>query len=68
MPSVPTTAVSIAFYRLLHPERSVTGSNRVILVGKRSPKQGHDTVAHNVIDRALEPVNGLHHLADDGIE
>src|SRR6266511_919554 len=34
----------------------------------RGPKQGHDAVAHHLIDRPLVAVHGLHHAFEDGIE
>jgi len=40
----------------------------VILVGQRRPEEGHDPVAHHLIDGALVVVNGLHHVSKNGIE
>src|SRR5205807_4757234 len=40
----------------------------MILVGKRRPEEGHDPVTHDLVHRALVPVNGLHHAFEDGIK
>jgi hypothetical protein len=40
----------------------------VILVGDRRPEQRHDPVAHDLIDRALVAVDGLHHPFEHGVE
>src|SRR5688572_2645898 len=40
----------------------------MILMGKRSAKERHDSIAHNLIDGSLKEVHGLHHVIDDWIE
>src|SRR5215468_611824 len=37
-------------------------------MGDGGAEERHDSVAHDLVDRALVEVNGLHHLLDDGIE
>jgi hypothetical protein len=64
----PPRLLGIALGRLLHPKRRVAGPHRVVLVGHGSAEQRHDPVAHHLVDRALEAVNRLHHVFEDGIE
>ncbi len=52
----------------LHVEGGVTGPDGVILVGHRRAEEGHDPVAHDLVDRALVAVDGLHHPLEDGVE
>ena len=40
----------------------------MILVRNRRPKQCHNPVAHDLVDRALVPVHGLHHAFEHRIE
>jgi hypothetical protein len=40
----------------------------MVLVGERSTKQSHDSITHDMVDGALEAVNGLHHMIENGIE
>ena len=54
--------------RLLHPQRRVARPHRVILVGERRAEERHDPVAHDLVDRALVAVDGLHHALEHGIE
>jgi hypothetical protein len=61
-------AFRVALHRLLHPKRRVARSNSVILVRNRCAEQRHDPVAHHLIDRALVPMDRLHHPLKDGIE
>jgi hypothetical protein len=60
--------LGVALYALLHPERRVAGADGVVLVGERRPKEGHDAVAHHLVDGALVAVDGLHHPFDHGVE
>src|SRR5262245_13090514 len=61
-------AVRVARHRRLHPKRRVACSKRVILVRNRCAEQRHDPVAHHPVHGALVPVDGLHHVLDDGVE
>ena len=40
----------------------------MVLVGKRRPKQSHDSIAQDMVDGSLEAVNRLHHVVENGIE
>jgi hypothetical protein len=40
----------------------------MILVSQRCPKQCHDPVAHDLVDRPLVTVHGFHHVFKDRIE
>jgi hypothetical protein len=52
----------------LYVQRGVTRPHGVILVRERSPKEGHDPVAHHLVDRALVPMDRLHHPLEDGVQ
>src|SRR2546429_557577 len=45
-PPCPPHSVSIALHRLLHSERCIARTNRMIFVSQWSAKQRHDAVAH----------------------
>jgi len=40
----------------------------VILVGERRAEEGHDAVAHDLVDGPFVAVDGLHHPLEHGIE
>jgi hypothetical protein len=40
----------------------------MIFMGERRPKQGHDAIAHDLIDRPLIAVHGLHHPLQHRVE
>jgi hypothetical protein len=40
----------------------------MVLVRERRAEERHDAVAHDLVDGALVPVNGLHHAFEDRIE
>ena len=61
-------AVGVLLHRLLHPQRRVARAHGVVLVGQRRAEQRHDAVAHHLVDGALVPVHGLHHVLEDGIQ
>ena len=54
--------------RLLHPQRRVARPHRVVLVGERRAEERHDAVAHDLVDRALVAVDGLHHPLEHRVE
>jgi len=60
--------LGVALDRLLHPERGVARAHRVVLVRDRSTEQGHDAVAHDLVDRSLVAMDGLHHPFEHGVE
>src|SRR5256885_902734 len=49
----------------LEVKRRVAGALGVVLVRDRGAEEGHDAVAGELVDRALEPMNAL---AEDGKE
>src|SRR5262245_17967966 len=53
---------------LLHPERRVASSHRMILMRERCAKERHDSVAHQLIDRALIAVDCLDHAVNHRLE
>jgi hypothetical protein len=60
--------VRVHFHALLHPERRVAGPHGVIFVGEGRAEEGHDPVAHDLVDGALVAVDGLHHPFEHGVE
>jgi hypothetical protein len=58
----------IPFHRLLHPEGRVAGTHGMILMSQRSPEERHDPVSHDLVDRALVAMDGLHHVLEDGVQ
>src|SRR5215831_6041103 len=64
----PKRFARVSLHRLLHPQRGVTSTDRVILMGERGPEQRHDPVAHDLIHRPLVVVNRLHHALQHRIE
>jgi hypothetical protein len=54
--------------RLLHPQRRVAGPHGMVLVGERRAEERHDPVAHDLVDRALVSVNGLHHVLKNRVQ
>ena len=61
-------ALGIAAHGLVHPQRGVAGPHGVILMGQRRTEQGHDPVAHHLVDGALVVMHGFHHAFEHGIE
>ena len=53
--------ISPSIDAILHSQCRIAGAHRVILKSNRSAEQSHDAIAHELIDRALIAVNGLHH-------
>ncbi len=58
----------VPLHGLVHPQRRVTRSHRVVLVGERRAEERHDAVAHHLVDGALVVMDGVHHQREDGIE
>jgi len=54
--------------RLLHPERGMAGAHRVILVTHGGAEEGHDAVAHDLVDGALVAMHRFHHPLEHRIE
>ena len=49
-------------------QHCVARPHGVVLMGQRCPEEGHDPVAHHLIDRALVAVDGLHHVFEHRID
>jgi hypothetical protein len=60
--------LGVLLYGVLHAQRRVAGSDRVILVGEGGAEEGHDPVAHDLVDRPLVAVDRFHHPFEDRIE
>src|SRR5262249_3148732 len=54
--------------RALDPYRGVALRHRRVLAGNGSAEKRHDPVAHDLIDRPLISVNGLHHPLEHRVE
>ena len=52
----------------LHVERGIARPHGVVLVGERRAEERHDPVAHDLVDRALVAVDGLHHPLEHRVE
>ena len=60
-PVTPADLLRIATNGRLHVERRIARPHRVVLMGEGRPEEGHDPIAHDLIDGALVAMNGLHH-------
>ena len=60
--------VGVLLHRLLHPQGRVARAHGVVLMGQGRAEQRHDAVAHHLVDGALVPVHGLHHVIEHRIE
>jgi hypothetical protein len=60
--------LGIAADAILHRQGGVAGADGVVLVGQRRPEQGHDAVAHHLVDGTFVLVDGRHHTVEHGIE
>src|SRR5262245_29115374 len=58
----------ILFHRLLHSERSVTGSYSVVFMRQRRTEQGHDPVTHHLVYGSFVAMHGFHHLFENRIK
>jgi hypothetical protein len=52
-PMAPEHALRVALHRLLHAEGGVAGAHATILVGERGAEQGHDPVAHHLVNTTV---------------
>ena len=52
----------------LHGQRRIAGPHRMVLMRQGRPKQRHDAIAHDLVDRAFVAVHGGHHAFQHGIE
>jgi len=60
--------LGVAGDAVLHPQGGIAGPRRVVLVRQRRAEEGHDPIAHHLIDRPLVAVDGLHHPFEHRIE
>ena len=60
--------LGVAAHCRLHVVGRVAGSDGMVLVSHRRPKERHDPVAHDLVDGTLVPVNGVHHAFEHRIE
>jgi hypothetical protein len=60
--------LGVLLHALLHPERRIARPHGVVLVRDGRTEEGHDAVAHDLVDGALVAMHGLHHQLEDGIE
>jgi hypothetical protein len=67
-PMLTTEFFSIAMDGFLHNQGGIASPDRVILMGKRSPKQGHDSITQNLVHGSLVSVNRLHHRVQDRVQ
>src|SRR5262245_32188296 len=64
----PSYSLSVAFHRLLHPERRIASTYRMVLVRQGCSEQRHDPIAHHLVDCSFVTVDGLHHMFKDWVE
>ena len=57
----PLNLLGIVVHRILHLQGRITRPRCVVFVRQRRAEEGHDPVAHDIVHRALVPVNGFDH-------
>jgi hypothetical protein len=57
----------VAPHGVLDAEGRVAGPHRVIFMRQRGAEEGHDPVAHHLVDCALVAVDRLHHPLEDRV-
>ena len=67
-PVGPLDFGGILLHRGLHGQGGVARPHRVVFMGQGCPKQRHDAITHNLIDRALVAMHRRHHAFQDGIK
>jgi hypothetical protein len=65
---MPSHLFGIIPHRRLHGQRRIAGTDRMIFMGNRRAKQGHNAVAQDLIHGTLKAVYGVHHDVDSGIK
>jgi hypothetical protein len=63
-----TSLLRVMLDQLLHTQRGVARPYGVVLVRERRAEQRHDPIAHDLVDRALVAVDGLHHPLEHRVE
>ena len=64
----PQHLACVLGHHLLHSERCVASTDRMILMGKRRPEEGHYAVPHHSVHSALVMMNGRHHVVEYRVE
>jgi hypothetical protein len=59
---------SILLHRGLQCKRRIAGPHGMIFMGNVGAKQRHDTITHDLIDRALIAMHGSHHALEHRVE
>ena len=60
--------VAVAVDGLLHGQRRIAGPHGVVFMRNRRPKQGHNAIAHDLVDGAFVAVHGRHHALQHWVE
>ena len=60
--------VTVASNRLLHGQGRIAGPHGMVFMRNRRAKQGHDAIAHHLVDRAFVAVDGRHHALQHRVE
>src|SRR5262249_38331516 len=58
----------VLLHGLLHAQGGIAGAHGVVLMRQRCPKQGHDAIAHDLIDSAFVLVHGRQHAVENWVE
>ena len=58
----------VAANSLLHAQGGIARAHGVVLVRQRRPKQRHDAIAHDLVDRPFITVHGRHHALEHGVQ
>ena len=67
-PCVRRTSAAIAPHGLLHGQGGIAGPHGMVLMGQGRAKQGHNAVAHDLVDGALIAMYRRHHAFQDRVE
>lgn len=60
--------ITVAGNLRLHSQCRIAGAHRMIFQRQRRTKQGHDSIAYDLVDRALVAVHGFHHALEHRVE
>src|SRR5262245_52878979 len=64
----PAHRVGVLAHSGLHGQGGIAGPQSMILMGQGSPKQRHNAITHDLVDRALILMDGRHHALQHGVE
>ena len=59
---------AVAADGLLHGQRGIAGPYGMVFMRNRRPEQGHNAIAHDLVDRAFIAVHGRHHALQHRVE